>query len=302
MLLEAVLTGAVAGGTSILFPTLGETISERAGVVNLGTEGSMLAGALTAYIVGIETGNAWVGVLAGALAGAALASVLAFVVLVRGANQIASGLVVTFLGIGLTSLFGQDYVGQGVNALETVPIPGLADLPFLGPVLFDHDLLTYLSLLTAVGVWVAMFRTRTGLWLRAAGERPEVLRTFGTSPRTVRAAALLCGGALAGVGGAQLATAYTRNWSENMTVGRGFVAVALVIFAAWNPLKAIAGAYLFSGAIALQLELQARGTDLSPYLLQALPYLVVVVVLAALSRRRTNAMPESLTRVFEGAA
>ncbi len=301
MLLEAVLTGAVAGGTSILFPTLGETICERSGVVNLGTEGSMLAGALTAYIVGIETGSPWVGVAAGALAGAALASVLAFIVLVRGANQIATGLVVTFLGIGLTSLFGQDYVGQGVQALDSVAIPGLSEIPFVGPVLFDHDLLTYLSLLSAVAIWIAMFRSRTGLWLRAAGERPEVLRTFGTSPRAVRSVAVLAGGALAGIGGAQLATAYTRNWSENMTVGRGFVAVALVIFAAWNPLRAIAGAYLFSGAIALQLELQARGTDLSPYLLQALPYLIVVVVLAALSRRRKHAMPEALTRVFEGA-
>lgn len=302
MLLEVVLTGAVAGGTSLLFATLGEVVSERAGVVNLGTEGCMLAGALTAYIVGIETGQPWLGVLAGAAAGAVLAAVLAFVVLVRGANQVAAGLVVTFLGIGLTSLFGQDYVGQGVQPLENLPIPGLADLPFVGPILFDHDPLTYLSLLAAVAIWFAMFRTRTGLWVRAAGERPEVLRTFGTSPQLVRAGALLAGGALAGTGGAQLATAYTRTWSENMTVGRGFVAVGLVIFAAWNPLKAILGAYLFSGAIALQLELQARGSDLSPYLLQALPYLVVVIVLAALSRRRLHAVPESLTRVFEGAA
>jgi simple sugar transport system permease protein len=291
----------VRGGTSILFPALGETIAERAGVVNLGTEGCMLAGALTAYAVGIETGNPWVGVLAGAVAGVLLSMVFAVVVLFRGANQIASGLVVTFLGIGLTALFGQDYVGQGVVALDRIAIPGLSDLPFVGPILFDHDLLTYLSVITAVGIWFGLNRTRRGLWLRPAGERPEVLATFGTSPTWVRLFAIACSGALSGIGGAQLATAYTRNWSENMTVGRGFVAVALVIFAAWNPLKAIAGAYLFSGAIALQLELQARGSELSPYLLQSLPYLTVIVVVAIASRRRTATAPESLSRVFEAA-
>lgn len=299
-MLEAVLTGAVAGGTSILFPTLGEVVSERAGVINLGTEGSMLAGALAAYAVGIETGNPWLGVVAGLVAGALLASVHAFVVLFRGANQIAVGLVVTFLGLGLTALFGQEYVGQGVVALEDVAIPGLSELPFLGSVLFDHDPLTYLSLITAVVLWWALRSTTLGLRVRAAGERPEVLQVFGTSPRAVRVLAVLTGGALAGLGGAQLSTAFTRNWSEGMTVGRGFVAVALVIFAAWDPLKAILGAYLFSGAIALQLQLQAQGSDVSRYLLQALPYLVVIVVLVALSRRRVGAAPEALDRVFEG--
>ena len=299
MNVEAVLAGAVAGGTSILYPTLGEVVSERAGVINLGTEGSMLAGALAAYAVGIETGNPWLGVLAGIVAGAALSGVHAFLVLRRGANQIAVGLVVSFLGLGLTALFGQDYVGQGVEALETVPLPGLSDLPFVGTVLFDHDVLTYLSLVTAVALWFWLFRTRSGMSVRAAGERPDVLHTFGTSPRVVRAGAVLVGGALAGLGGAQLSTAFTLNWSEGMTVGRGFVAVGLVIFAAWDPLKAILGAYLFSGAIALQLQLQAEGSDISRYLLQALPYLVVIVVLALLSKRRAHAAPEALSRVFE---
>jgi len=298
-MIEAVLVGAVAGGTSILYPTLGEVVSERSGVINLGTEGSMLAGAMVAYAVGIESGNAWVGVFAGMLAGALLAGVHAFVVLFRGANQIATGLVVTFLGAGLTALFGQPYVGQGVVALERVPIPGLSELPFVGPILFDQDVLTYLSLLLAFGLWFVLARTSAGLTLRAAGERPEVLSVFGTSPRRVRVIAVLVGGGLAGLGGAQLATAFTRNWSENMTVGRGFVAVGLVIFAAWDPRKAILGAYLFSGAIALQLQLQAQGSDISRYLLQALPYLVVIIVLAALSKRRLGTAPEALDRVFE---
>lgn len=301
-MIEAVCVGAVAGGTSILFPTLGELVSERSGVINLGTEGSMLAGALAAYVVGIQTGNPWVGVVAGLAAGAVLAGVHAFLVLARGANQIATGLVVSFLGLGLTALFGQDYVGQGVVALESMPIPGLSSLPFLGPVLFDHDPLTYLSLLAVPALWWFLARSRAGLRLRAAGERPEVLRTFGTSPKLVRYLAVIAGGGLAGLGGAQLATAFTLNWSEGMTVGRGFVAVGLVIFAAWDPRKALIGAYLFSGAIALQLQLQAQGSDISRYLLSALPYLVVIVSLAALSRRRTNAAPEALNHVFEHAS
>lgn len=298
-MLEAVMTGAVAGGTSILFATLGELVAERSGVINLGTEGSMLAGALAAYAVGIETGSPWLGVLAGLVAGAALAAVHAGIVLWRGANQIAVGLVVTFLGLGLTALFGQPYVGQGVVALEPVALPGLSELPFLGPVLFDHDPLTYLSFVAVGVLWWLLRSSVLGLRVRSAGERPEVLAVFGTSPRLVRLGAVVVGGALAGLGGAQLSTAFTLNWSEGMTVGRGFVAVALVIFAAWDPLKAVIGAYLFSGAIALQLQLQAQGSDISRYLLQALPYLVVILVLVALSRRRVGTAPEALDRVFE---
>lgn len=298
MLLESVLTGAVRGGTSILFPTIGEVVTERAGVINLGTEGSMLCGALAAYVVGIESGSVWLGVLAGVLAGAALAGLHAYLVIGRGANQIASGLVVTFLALGLTALYGQDYVGRGVNPMRPVAVPGLSELPFVGEVLFRHDPLTYLSFAAAPLAWYLLFRSRTGMTLRAAGERPEVLEAYGTSPRLVRAAAVLFGGAMAGIGGAQLATAFTLNWSENMVVGRGYVAVALVIFAAWDPRKAVVGAYLFSGAVSLQLQLQARGWELSRYLLEALPYLTVIGVLALLSRRRLHAGPEALARVF----
>jgi general nucleoside transport system permease protein len=297
-MLEQILTGAVAGGSSILLPVIGETITQRSGVINLGVEGSMLAGALTAYIVGIESGNVWLGALAGAAAGALLALVHAFMVLTRHANQIASGLVVTFLGIGLTALFGQDYVGQGVNGFSDVAIPGLSELPFVGPILFDHDPLTYIAYLAAPVAWYGLFRTRVGLMTRAAGERPEVLLAYGMSATRIRYIATVVGGSLAGLGGAQLSTAFTRNWSEEMTVGRGFVAVSLVIFAAWDPIKAIAGACLFSGAIALQLQLQARGSDISQYVLQAIPYVTVIVIVAALSRKRANQGPESLSRVF----
>lgn len=299
MILESILTGAVRGGTSILFPVLGEITAERSGVINLGTEGYMIAGALGAYVVGIATGNPWLGALAGSAAGALLAAVFAYVVVRRGANQLATGLVVSFLGIGLTALFGQDYVGRGVVAFDVLPVPGLSNIPFLGPVLFAHDPLTYLSGVAAGVLWWVLFRTETGLRIRTAGERPEVLDVFGVSAARIRFGAIVAGGAFAGLGGAQLATAFARNWSENMTVGRGYVAVALVIFAGWHPVRAIPAVYLFSGAVALQLQLQARGVEVSRYLLEASPYLVVLVALAAFSRRQLAHGPEALARVFD---
>lgn len=298
--IEAVLTGAVRGGTSILYAALGETVAERSGVINLGTEGSMLCGALAAYVVGVETGSPWLGVLAGAAAGGAMALVFAVVVLLRGANQLATGLVVSFLGLGLTALYGQGYVGRGVVALPVMPVPLLSELPVLGGVLFTHDALTYLSFALAPALWWLLHRTRMGLRVRAAGERPDVLEVYGVSPVAVRMATVTFGGALAGVGGAQLATAYARSWSEGMTVGRGYVAVALVIFAAWSPIKAVFGAYLFSGALALQLHLQATGVEVSRYLLEAVPYVTVIAILAVISRRSLARGPEALTRVFDG--
>ncbi len=301
-MLQAILVGAVRGGTSIVFSTVGETITERSGVINLGVEGSMLAGALTAYAVGIETGNPWIGAAAGTAAGLVLALVHAFMVIERQANQIAVGLAVFFLGLGATSLFGQDYVSQGVQPFAAYAIPGLSDIPWVGPILFDHDPLTYLSFFVVPAAWLLLMRTGLGLRIRAAGERPEVLETMGTSPARIRWVAIAIGGALAGLGGAQLATAFARTWSENMVAGRGFIAVALVIFAGWNPLLTIVGAYLFSGAVAFELELQARGTGVSIFLLDAIPYLAVLFVLAALSGRRRHAAPEGLDAVFDSGA
>lgn len=300
-MIEAVLSGAVRGGTSILYATLGETITERAGVINLGTEGSMLAGALGGYAVSVSSGSLWLGVAAGAACGLALALVHAIVVLFRGGNQLATGLVVTFLGIGLTSLFGADYVSRGIEGFEPVSIYGLSSIPLIGTVLFKHDPLTYLSFVAAPAIWWLLFRTSWGLGLRAAGEREDVLVANGRSARSIRMVAVAMGGMLAGIGGAQLSTAYTLTWSEGMTVGRGFIAVALVIFAAWDPVKAVGGAWFFSGTVALQLQLQARGTPISPFLLNAIPYLVTIAALMVWGRRRVHAAPEGLQRVFETA-
>lgn len=298
-MIEAILVGAVRGGTSMVFAAVGETVTERSGVINLGVEGSMLTGALAAYAVGIETGNPWLGALAGLVAGLLLSLVHAFMVLTRKANQIATGLAITFLGLGVTSLYGQSYVSQGVVPFPSYAVPGLSDVPFVGPILFDHDPLTYLSFAIAPAAWWFLYRTGLGLRIRAAGERPDVLATMGTSPGRVRWIAVAIGGGLAGLGGAQLATAFARTWSEDMVAGRGFIAVALVIFAGWNPIVTVAGAYLFSGAVAFQLELQARGTDISLFLLDAIPYLAVLIVLAALSGRRRHSAPESLDKVFD---
>jgi ABC-type uncharacterized transport system permease subunit len=294
-----VMVGAVRGGTSILYAALGETVSERAGVINLGTEGCMLVGALAGYAVTANTGSPWVGVVAGAAAGALLAFVHAVLVLSRGANQLATGLVVLFLGLGLTSLFGAAYVGRSINAFKPVAIPGLSAIPGLGDILFDHDPLTYLSYLAGPAVWWLLYRSRPGLVLRAAGERQEVLAAYGHSPLRVRYLAVIAGGALAGIGGAQLSTAYANAWFENMTQGRGFIAVALVIFAAWHPLRAVGGAYLFGAALALSPALQARGYGLNQFALDAVPYLVTIAVLVGLGRRRAHAAPEGLRKVFE---
>jgi len=267
-------------------------------VINLGTEGSMLTGCLAAYAVTAQTGNPWVGVLAGAVAGGLLALVHAIMVVRYRTNQLATGLVVLFLGLGLTSLFGASYVSETITPFTQWKVPLLGSIPWIGDIFFDQDPLVYLSYLAAPAVWWLLFRTRAGLLLRSAGEQPEALSAYGYSPGMVQILAVVVGGMFAGIGGAQLSTAYAQAWFENMTQGRGFIAVALVIFAAWDPLKAIIGAYLFSGAIALQLQLQARGTDVSQYLLQAVPYLTVIVILAALSRHRAHDAPESLSRVF----
>jgi general nucleoside transport system permease protein len=290
-----ILSGAVSGGTAILYAGLGETISERAGVINVGTEGTMLVGALAGFAGAVSFGNVWLGVVVGALAGAVLAAVHAFMVVYRDASQLASGLVVMFLALGLTDLYGNSYTSTNMtNGFNAIAIPGLSKIPYLGPVFFDHDPLVYVSyaLVPAVG-WL-VFRSRWGLLLRTAGEQPDVLNVYGFSARTVRFSAVVAGGALAGVGGAQLATAVAQSWSQDMTAGRGFVAVALVIFAGWSPYRVVAGAYLFGAAITLGDELQIHGVKVNPFMIDSIPYLLTLIVLAAIARKQGHVVPQSL--------
>jgi len=299
-ILVAVLGGAVRSGTAVLFACLGELLAERAGVVNLGTEGSMLTGALGAFAATAVTGNPFVGALAGGACGALLAAVHGYIAVIRGANQLASGLAVSILGLGITSFWGRAFVATQIQGMEHADIPLLSGIPVVGPVLFQHDPLTYLAMLLAPLMWVFLHRTRWGLLLRATGERSAVVYSVGSHPARIRVLAVITGGFLAGLGGAQLAVAYTLNWVENMTQGRGFVAVALVIFASWSPFMAVAGSYLFGGAIALQLALQAQGIGVSPYLMSSAPYIVTLVVLVLVGRRRRQAMPDELRAIFEG--
>jgi general nucleoside transport system permease protein len=301
ILFTEVLAGGVRGGTSILFAALGETISERAGVVYLGTEGSLLAGALAGYAISSETGHPWLGVLAGAVAGGLLALVHAYMVLSRGANQLATGLVVLFLGLGLTSLFGVHYVQALAPTFRQLNIPGLSSIPVIGTILFKQDPLVYFSYVCVPLLWWIISRSRWGVLLRASGERSEVLVATGHRVLPIQYAAVVCAGAFAGIGGVHLSTAYTKAWFENMAQGRGFVAVAVVMFAARQPFKVAAGAYLFGAALALSPALQARGYGINQFALDAVPYLVTLGVLIALGRKRATELPEGLSKVFEAA-
>lgn len=294
-----VLAGAVGAGTPILYAAVGESFSESAGVVNLGTEGSMLVGALAAYAVAATTGNAWVGVLAGAVAGGALSAVHAWFVLERGANQLANGLVVLFLALGLTSLFGAAYVSRTAATFSEWNVPGLSSIPWVGPILFEHDPLTYLTFVLVPGAFWLLYRSRWGLLVRGVGERAEVLATYGHPVRLVQYAAVIGGGMLAGVGGAHVSIAYANAWFENMMQGRGFVACAVVIFAARQPFKVAAGSYLFGAALALSPALQARGYGVNQYALAAIPYVITIAVLVVLGKKRAAEAPEGLQKVFE---
>jgi simple sugar transport system permease protein len=301
MLLEEVLTGGVRGGTSILYASLGESTNERAGIVNLGTEGSMLAGALAGYAIAANTGSVWVGALAGIVAGSLLSAVHGFFVIERRTNQLATGLVVLFLALGLTSMFGAAYVQRTAPTFNTVDIPLLSDIPFIGPIFFEQDPLVYLSYLAVPATWWFVFRSRWGVVLRAAGERSEVLVTQGYSVRRVQYLAVVAGGALAGLGGVHLSIAYTNAWFENMVQGRGFVAVAVVMFAALHPVKIAGGAYLFGAALALSPALQARGVGVNQFALDAVPYVVTLLVLVIFGRKRASETPEGLSKVFDTA-
>jgi simple sugar transport system permease protein len=298
-LISEVLTGGIRGGTSINYAALGESVSERGGVINLGTEGSMLCGALAAYAIAAETGNVWVGVAAGAIAGGLLASVQAYFVLSRHTNQLATGLVVLFLGLGLTSMFGVDYVQALAPTLSPIAVPVLGDIPFFGPILFDQDALVYMSYALVPILWWIIYRSRWGVILRAAGERSEVLTANGINVVRIQYIAVVVGGMMAGVGGAHLSVAYTKAWFENMVQGRGFVAVAVVMFANRQPFKVAAGAYLFGAALALSPALQSRGYAINQFALDAVPYVVTILALVILGRRRANETPEGLSKVFD---
>ena len=296
-----VLSSAIFSGTSLLYTTLGEVIDERSGIVNLGLEGVLLVSAAAGFAVTSRSGDPFLGVLTALLTGGLMNMILGYLIIHRQANQLASGLALMFFGFGLSALIGKPYVGSKINALPRMPLPGLSGLPRLYTSLFSFDLLIYLAVPAVILVWWLLFRTRWGLGLRAVGENADTAFASGRNPRLIRYQALFMGGLFAGLGAAHLSLAYTMTWTEYMTAGRGFIAVALVIFSKWHPVRAIAGALLFSGAVAFQLLLQSSGVQISPFLLDTIPYLLTLLVLIAWGGTRKHSAPASLGRVYHGA-
>jgi len=300
-----VLLTIISAATPLLFAAVGELVVERSGALNLGLEGMMLMGAVCGFIAAVVTGSAALGVMAAAAAGMAMALVFAFLTLTLLANQVATGLALTLFGVGLSSLLGLDYVGIPVEALPKVAVPLLSQAPFFGPLLFNHDALVYLSVAMVVAVGWFLGRTRPGMVLRAVGESHHAAHALGHNVVLVRYLAALFGGAMAGVGGAFLSLSYTPMWAENMTAGRGWIALALVVFASWRPGRALAGAYMFGGITILQLHAQGLGAGIASQYMSMLPYLVTVLVLVLISRDTYRAKlqaPACLGRIFHPAA
>jgi len=294
-----VVAGAIMSGTSLLYATLGELVGERAGIVNLGLEGLMLIGAASGFAATALTGSPYLGIAAAAAAGVSVNLIFAYLVVTRHANQLATGLALMFFGIGLSALIGRPFVGALITGLPRLAIPGL-EPGSVGARLLSYDVLVYLAVPAALATWWLIFRTRWGLGLRTVGENPAAAFAAGLRPQSLQYQALIFAGAFGGIAGAHISLALTLTWDEGMTAGRGFIAIALVIFAKWNPLLAIVGALLFGGAEGLQLQLQAAGADVSPFIMNMTPYLLTLLVLILWGWRRQSAAPAMLGRSFVG--
>jgi simple sugar transport system permease protein len=300
--LGIILTAAIKMGTPLLFATLGGTVSERAGVINLGLEGLMLIGALTAFVVDLHTGSKLLALAAAAIAAGLVTVMHALVCISLRANQIASGLALALLGSGLSGIFGDTLIGKTVQPLADVAIPLLSQMPIIGAAFFRQDPLVYGSYAAVLFTWYVLFKTSLGLNIRSVGEAPEVCDALGLSVIKYRYGAVIAGGMMVGVAGAYFPMVLTSFWVDDLTAGRGWIAVALVIFSFWHPVRALLGAYLFGAAIALQLQAQAMGIAVSPYFLEMLPYLLTLVVLTLVTIRAKHkgltVMPAALGRAF----
>ncbi|HUF87265.1 MAG TPA: ABC transporter permease [Thermohalobaculum sp.] len=282
--MENFLFAMVIAATPLLLAATGELVAERSGVLNLGVEGMMLVGAVVAFAVANQTGSGTVAVLAGAAAGMALALVFGVLVLGFMTNQPATGLALTIFGIGVSGLIGQSFVGIALDPLPRLAVPLLTDSTALGRILLGHDAMVYLSLLLIAGVAWFLYRTRAGLALRAVGDNHDSAHALGYNVIAVRYAAVMFGGACAGLGGAYLSLAYTPMWAENMTAGRGWIAVALVVFATWKPGRLVAGAVLFAAVTQLQFYGQNWGIPVPSQFMAMAPYLATILALVVISR------------------
>ena len=299
--LVPILAATIAAGTPLVFAALGELITERSGVLNLGVEGMMLIGAIAGFAAASTSGNLWIGVAAGIVAGAAMAAVFGVLTLNLMANQVASGLALTLFGIGLSAFVGKPFEGVSLLREGAPQLPLLGDIPLLGPILFRQHYLVYASWALFAEVSWFLFRSRAGLVLRAVGESPESAHAIGYPVVRIRWLATLFGGACAGVGGAFLAVFYAPLWVEGMVAGRGWIALALVVFATWRPARVMIGAYLFGGVTIAQFFAQGGGIAVPAPFLSALPYLATIIVLVVISRNvatiRLNS-PVSLGRPY----
>lgn len=287
--IEPVLLTVITASTPLLLAAIGELVVERSGVLNLGVEGMMIVGAVCAFAVAVQTDSGFFGVVAGAFAGAALSAIFAMLTISLATNQVATGLALTLFGIGVSGVIGDGYVGVDRSPLPTLNLPGLSDIPFVGPVVFGQDALVYLSFaLVALVAWF-LRSTRAGLTLRAVGDNHNSAHSLGLPVIRVRYLAVMFGGACAGLGGAYLSLSYTPLWVEGMTAGRGWIALALVVFSSWIAWRAVAGAYLFGAITILQFHAQGAGIGIPSQFMSSLPYIATIIVLVLISYERTRA-------------
>jgi simple sugar transport system permease protein len=291
------IASLMVGATAVMIAALGELVVERAGVLNLGVEGMMITGAICGFAMAVQTGSPAIGFLSAAIGGALLSLLFAFLTQFALANQVASGLALTLFGLGFSALLGQGYQGIKPPATPRLDIPVLSDLPWVGKILFGHDPYVYLGLFLVAAVWAFLRYTRAGLILRAVGENHDVAHALGYKVVRIRVLAIMFGGACAGLGGAYISLIRVPQWTEGMTAGIGWIALALVVFANWKPWRVLLGAYLFGGVTVLQLNLQAAGLAIPVEYLSMSPYLITIVVLVIMSSDRSGA-PGSLGRIF----
>ncbi len=295
------IASLMVAATPLLLAAIGELVVEKSGVLNLGVEGMMIVGAIAGFAVSVETGSPLLGLIAAMIGGALLSCLFAFLTQFALANQVASGLALTLFGLGLSALMGQGYVGVKPPAMATLDIPVISDLPVIGPIFFSHDPVLYFGVFLTAAVWYALKFTRIGLVLRATGENHDAAHALGYHVIRVRVIAILFGGACAGLGGAYISLIRVPQWTEGMTAGIGWIALALVVFASWKPWRVLLGAYLFGGINVLQLNLQAAGVAIPVEYLAMSPYVITIVVLVIMSRDKTSA-PGSLGRIFHASS
>lgn len=285
----------MVAATPILLAAIGELVVEKSGVLNLGVEGMMITGAFSGFAAAVLTGSPMVGFLCAAIGGAALSVIFAILTQYFLSNQVATGLALTLFGLGLSAMLGQSYVGIKPPVSAKLDLPLISDIPVIGPILFSHDFTVYAALTLVTGVWFFLKYTRGGLILRAVGESHDAAHALGYKVVRVRILAIMFGGGCAGLGGAALSLVRVPQWTEGMTAGAGWIALAIVVFAGWKPWRLLLGAYLFGGVTVLQLNLQAAGVAVPVEYLSMSPYLATIVVLVIMSSGRA---PGSLGRIF----